>query len=129
MTCINLIVGKWQHCARLGLRRRGFIHGRFANDCFSENDQRHAGHVLGSDELANELRAQVKATAGLEMKIAVPIGGKPSRVAFMSTHENLAEFDTLTKKLLTDQEYQELLKKGAGIVVPDTQFDELWFTL
>ena len=78
---------------------------------------------------ANELRAQVKATAGLDMKIAVPIGGKPSRVAFMSTHENLAEFDTLTKKLLTDQKYQELLKKGAGIVVPDTQFDELWFTL
>jgi hypothetical protein len=78
---------------------------------------------------ANELKAQVKATAGLDMKIAVPVSGNPSRIAWLSTHENLAEFDTLTKKLLTDQKYQELLKKGAGIVVPDTQFDEIWFTL
>src|SRR6516225_8708916 len=78
---------------------------------------------------ANEIKAQVKATSGLDMKIAVPVSGNPSRIAWLSTHENLAEFDTLTKKLLTDQKYQELLKKGAGIVVPDTQFDEIWFTL
>src|SRR6516164_10898034 len=61
---------------------------------------------------ANELKSQVKATAGVDLKIAIPVGGNPHRIAWMSTHENLAQLDTVNQKLLADQKYQELLKKG-----------------
>ena len=78
---------------------------------------------------ANELKTQVKATAGVDLKIAIPVGGNPHRIAWFSTHENLAQLDTVTQKLLADQKYQELLKKGAGIVVPESVLDDTWWTL
>ena len=77
---------------------------------------------------ANEIKAQVKASAGVDLQIAIPVGGNPNRVAWVSSHENLAQIDTVTQKLLGDQKYQELLKKSAGIIVPDTTSDEIWRT-
>ena len=77
---------------------------------------------------ANELKTQVKATAGVDLKIAIPVGGNPARIAWLSTHENLGQLDTVNQKLLADPKYQELLKKGAGIVVPESVFDDIWWT-
>jgi hypothetical protein len=84
--------------------------------------------TAGAMAYANELKTQVKATAGVDLKIAIPVGGNPHRIAWLSTHENLAQLDTVTQKLLADQKYQELLKKGAGIVVPESVFDDIWWT-
>ncbi len=77
---------------------------------------------------ANEIKAQVKASAGVDLQIAMPVGGNPNRIAWMSNHENLAQFEASSQKLLSDQKYQELLKKTVGIIVPDTTVDEIWRT-
>lgn len=87
------------------------------------------GMLSAAMAFANEIKAQVKATSGVDLQIAVPIGGKASRLAWIGNYESLAELDTAMVKLLGDPQYQELVKKAAGIVVPDTLVDEIWRTI
>jgi len=79
--------------------------------------------------LANELVAQFRATTGIDAKIAVPVGGNASRIAWIANYENLAQYEAAGLKLLGDQKYLELIKKGAGVFVPNTLHDEIWRTL
>ena len=78
---------------------------------------------------ANEIIAQVKTTTGIDLKIAVPVGGNASRIAWIANYENLAHYEAVGQKLLGDQKYLELIKKAAGILVPNTLHDEIWRTL
>ena len=78
---------------------------------------------------ATETSAQVKATTGVDVKIAIPVGGNVSRIGWIANYENLAQYEAVGLKLLGDQKYQELIKKAAGIFVPDTLHDEIWRTL
>jgi hypothetical protein len=78
---------------------------------------------------ATEASAQVKATAGVDVKIAIPVGGNASRIAWIANYENLAQYEAASLKLLGDQKFQELIKKAAGIFVPDTLRDDIWRTL
>lgn len=78
---------------------------------------------------ATEASAQVQASTGVDVKIAIPVGGNVSRIAWIANYENLAQYEAAGLKLLGDQKYQELIKKAAGIFVPDTLHDEIWRTL
>ena len=78
---------------------------------------------------ANEIGKQFTATTGIDLKIAVPVGGNPSRIAWIANYENLAQFEAAGLKLLADQKYLELTKKAVGILVPNTLHDEIWRTL
>jgi len=78
---------------------------------------------------ASEISAHVKTTVGIDLKIAVPVGGNAARMAWIANYENLAQYESMGLKLLGDQKYLELIKKGAGIFVPDTLHDEIWRTL
>ena len=78
---------------------------------------------------ATEAIAQVKATTGVDVKIALPVGGNVSRIAWIANYENLAQYEAAGLKLLGDQKYQEIIKKAAGIFVPNTLHDEIWRTL
>ena len=87
------------------------------------------GMLSAAMAFANEIGAQVKATTGIDLKIAVPVGGNAARLAWIANYENLAQYESLGLKLLGDQKYLELIKKGAGIFVPNTLHDEIWRTL
>ena len=78
---------------------------------------------------ANEISKQFTATTGIDVKIAVPVGGNPSRIAWIANYENLAQFEAAGLKLLADQKYMELTKKAAGILVPNILHDKIWRTL
>jgi hypothetical protein len=56
---------------------------------------------------ANEISKQFTATTGIDVKIAVPVGGNPSRIAWIANYENLAQFEAAGLKLLADQKYME----------------------
>ena len=77
---------------------------------------------------ATEAAAQVKATTGVDVRIAVPVGGNAARITWIANYENLAQFEAVGQKLLGDQKYQELIKKSAGILVRETISDEIWRT-
>ena len=87
------------------------------------------GMLAAAMAFANEASAQVKATTGIDVKIAVPIGGNATRIAWIANYENLAQYEAAGLKLLADQKYLELIKKAAGILVPNTLHDEIWRTL
>ena len=78
---------------------------------------------------ANEISAQFKASTGVDAKIAIPVGGNASRIAWIANYENLAQYEAAGLKLLGDQKFQEIIKKAAGIFVPDTLHDDIWRTL
>jgi hypothetical protein len=50
-------------------------------------------------------------------------------MAWVANYENLAQYEAMGAKLLGDQKYLELIKKGAGIFVPNTLHDKIWRTL
>jgi hypothetical protein len=87
------------------------------------------GMLSAAMAFANEISAQVKTTAGIDLKIAVPVGGNATRMAWIADYENLAQYESVGLKLLGDLKYLELIKKGAGIFVPNTLHDEIWRTL
>ena len=87
------------------------------------------GMLSAAMAFANEIIAQVKTTTGIDLKIAVPVGGNASRIAWIANYENLAQYEAVGQKLLGDQKYVELIKKAAGILVPNTLHDEIWRTL
>jgi hypothetical protein len=87
------------------------------------------GMLSAAMAFANEISAQVKTTAGIDLKIAVPVGGNAARMAWIANYENLAQYEAVSLKLLGDQKYLETIKKAAGIFVPNTLHDEIWRTL
>ena len=87
------------------------------------------GALAAAISFANEVVALIKATNGVDVKIAVPVGGNAARIAFIANYENLAQYETASLKLLGSEKYMELIKKVAGLVVPDTLHDEIWRTL
>jgi hypothetical protein len=87
------------------------------------------GMLSAAIAFANEISALVKTTAGIDLKIAVPVGGNAARMAWLANYENLAQYESVGQKLLADQKHLELVKKGAGIFVPNTLHDEIWRTL
>jgi hypothetical protein len=87
------------------------------------------GMLSAAMAFANEISAQAKATTGVDVKIAFPVGGNASRIAWIANYENLAQYEASSLKLLGDQKFQELIKKAAGIFVPNTLHDDIWRTL
>ena len=45
---------------------------------------------------ANEISAQVKTIAGIDLKIAVPVGGNAARMAWIANYENLAQYEAIS---------------------------------
>jgi hypothetical protein len=87
------------------------------------------GMLAAAMAFANEIATQVKATTGVDVKIAVPVGGNAARMAWISNYEDLTHYETSARKLLNDQKYMEVIEKAAGIYVANTLHDEIWRTL
>jgi hypothetical protein len=87
------------------------------------------GMLSAAMAFANEIATQVKATTGVDVKIAVPVGGNAARMAWISNYEDLTHYETSARKLLNDQKYMEVIEKAAGIYVANTLHDEIWRTL
>ena len=67
---------------------------------------------------ANEISAQAKATTGVDVKIAIPVGGNASRIAWIANYENLAQYEAASLKLLGDQKFQELIRRRRASLYP-----------
>ncbi len=61
--------------------------------------------------------------------VALPIGGNPSRVGWSRQFANLAEFDTLTTKLLTDADYNKMVAEVSNFFIAGSLHDEIWRTI
>lgn len=82
--------------------------------------------ILG---FAHQVKTYVKQKYDLDMVLSMPIGGNPNRIAFVATTPSLSDFETLTGKLATDAEYQQIIATSAANIIPGSVHDELWRAL
>ena len=62
----------------------------------------------------------------LDIRLDMPVGGDPNRIAFVSEYVNLAEYESTIGKFTGDAEYLKLVANNAANVIPGSTFDEIW---
>ncbi len=62
----------------------------------------------------------------VELEISLPIGGNPQRIAWSSRYKDLAAFDAVGSKLLTDKHYWEVVGKGSDNFIAGSIQDSIW---
>lgn len=87
------------------------------------------GKMPSAMAFAKEVSAYVKDKIGVEVSIAVPLGGNPNRIGWSSRYENLGALETGWNKLLADPKYMEMVSKGAENFIAGSVHDEIWRTL
>ena len=75
---------------------------------------------------AREMVAYLKDKMGIDVQIAVPVGGNPNRLGFAVRYENLGALEATQVKLASDPKYMELTVKGAENFVAGSFHDEIW---
>ena len=68
----------------------------------------------------------VEAKVGAKTNIGMPIGGTFGKIAWVSTYDNMAAFESTATKLLSDTEYTNLVESAAPYFLPGSVRDELW---
>jgi hypothetical protein len=82
-----------------------------------------AGEALA---FAHQIAKLVTDKVGTAIKINVPVGGNPSRIAWLAHYDNLTQYETMSAQLLADKDYLAAVASSAAIFVPGTMHDELW---
>jgi hypothetical protein len=80
-------------------------------------------------EFAQRTAAYLKQTYGLDVAISVPIGGNPLQVCWTAQADNMAKFDELGQKFLTDKKYAAMITEYSDSMIPGTVVDSYWRTL
>lgn len=75
---------------------------------------------------AHAVAKLIKEKFGAELRLNVPIGGNPNRIAFVAVYANLSEFETQMTKLTADADYMKMLATNAPNFLPGSVFDEIW---
>jgi hypothetical protein len=84
------------------------------------------GKTMELIAFAKEIAKVVKQANGVEVSVSTSIGGAAGAVAWTSMAESLAELEKGTATLMANAEYQSMLKKAEGLVVPGSTHDQLW---
>ena len=78
---------------------------------------------------AHQVAKMVEAKVGTKVNIMVPIGGNPARIGWVSSYDKLADFESISIKLMPDPDYTKLVESGAPYFLPGSTHDELWASL
>jgi hypothetical protein len=63
------------------------------------------------------------------MKVMMPVGGNPHRIAWTAEYANLAAMEEFQTKLIADPKYIEILSQGGANFIAGSVIDEIWRTL
>jgi len=63
---------------------------------------------------------------GATVEARMPIGGNPLRVAWSGQYESLAQWESVTAKMLADKDYIELVASQGDTFLPGTVHDDIW---
>ena len=84
------------------------------------------GKVMSAMAFAKEISVFLKEKHGLDVTVAMPVGGNPNRVGWATTYENLGALEAATAKMMMDPSYTELVRKGAENFIAGSVRDEIW---
>lgn len=77
----------------------------------------------------HQIAKYIKEKHGTTFEVLMPIGGNPARIAWHARFENLAQWETLTAKMLADKECMEIISKHADAFLPGSVHDSIWRTI
>ena len=85
-----------------------------------------SGKVASAHAFAREIAAFVKDKVGVDIVLAVPVGGNPNRIGWAARYESMAAMEAAMDKLMADPKYMELVGRGAENFIPGSVHDEIW---
>jgi hypothetical protein len=77
----------------------------------------------------HQIAKYINEAHGVSLEVLMPIGGNPARIARHARYDSLAQWETLTSKLLADKAYMELVSKHASTFLPASVHDHIWRTV
>jgi len=84
------------------------------------------GRLSNSVVFAKQVAAYFKDTVGVEISVAMPVGGNPSRNGSATRYENLGALEATLGKLMADPKYMEMVAKGGENFIAGSMHDEIW---
>lgn len=78
---------------------------------------------------ARDVATYVSKATGVDVSVAVPVGGNPNRIGFAARYENLGALEAAQLKLAADAHYTEMVSQGADNWIAGSVHDEIWRTL
>jgi hypothetical protein len=87
------------------------------------------GKIAEAMAYAQQVAKPVNDKYGVPLRLNVPVGGNPDRVAVVWSHANLGEVEAIGASLLAGAEYMRLLAANAQTFLPGATHDELWMSI
>lgn len=84
------------------------------------------GHFAQALAFAREAATMIHARTGVEVVVALPVGGNPSSIGWTLRFDSLAHYDATMQRLHADATYGELLARNAAHFNAGSVYDELW---
>jgi hypothetical protein len=78
---------------------------------------------------AHNIAKLLKDKHNMALEVMMPVGGNPNRIGWLGRYENLAQWEALVAKLLTDADYMEAVAKAKDTFLPGTVNDDIWRTI
>jgi hypothetical protein len=75
---------------------------------------------------AHQITKLIADKFGITIDLVIPVGGNPSRIGWLAHYESLAQWESLSAKLLADKDYLAAIATTGGILVPGSLHDEIW---
>ncbi len=87
------------------------------------------GKAVEAIAYGHEIAKYIKAKHNITFEVLTPIGGNPARIAWNARMANLAEWESVTGKLMADKKYMEIVSKHSALFLPGSVCDHLWRTV
>ena len=87
------------------------------------------GKTRDAVAFGHQVAKYIKEKHGTTLEVLMPIGGNPARIAWHTRYESLAQWETLTTKLLADKAYMEIASKHTETFLPGSVCDHIWRTI
>ena len=84
------------------------------------------GKIPSSIAFAKEIAAFVKSKTGVEVRVAMPMAGNPSRIGWSAQYESLAALEKAQASFVTDSKYMEMVVKSSDNFIAGSLHDEIW---
>jgi hypothetical protein len=84
------------------------------------------GKLTNAVAFAKEVAACAKDVTGVDVSVAMPVGGNPMRIGWAARYDNLGAFEAAMGKLMADPKYLGLVAKAGENFMAGATHDEIW---
>jgi hypothetical protein len=85
-----------------------------------------AGKTGEAIAYAHHIAKLVTEKTGVAVEVNLPVGGNPSRIAWVAHYDGLAQWEAMSAQLLADKDYMAALTNTGAIFVSGSMQDEFW---